>query len=266
LSEVSCVPLQQTLRHQHTAYQNYFGGRARYPRFKSRNGRQSAHFTRSAFRMREGLLQLAKTATPLRFAWSFEGVDPAALNPTMVVVSRETDGRWYVTFAVDVADPAPLRAAGRVIGVDLGLKDFAVTSDRERIPNPRHLERKLRNLARYQRRMARKRRGSRNRAKAKHKVACAHRKIGNARRDFLHRTSTRMVRNADVIVIEDLAVTGLVRNRRLSRAISDAAWASAGRTGTVDSILDLSRMSRPARPGHQRGEEHPCGWSSRSPW
>ncbi|WP_312878436.1 RNA-guided endonuclease InsQ/TnpB family protein, partial [Lentzea indica] len=101
LSEVSCVPLQQTLRHQHTAFANFFAGRARVPKFKSRTGRQSAHYTRSAFRMREGVLMLAKTSAPLRFVWSFGDVDVAALNPTMVVVSREPDGRWYVTFAVD---------------------------------------------------------------------------------------------------------------------------------------------------------------------
>ena len=246
LSEVSCVPLQQTLRHQHTAYQNFFGGRARYPRFKTRTGRQSAHFTRSAFRMRDGQLRLAKTAVPLTFVWSVDEVDPAVLNPTMVVVAREPDGRWYVTFVVDTADPAPLPVTSRVVGVDLGLKDFAVTSDGERIPNPRHLERKARNLARYQRRMARNRRGSCNRAKAKRKVAAAHRKVGNARRDFLHRTSSRIVRNADVIAVEDLAVNNMVRNRRLSRAISDVAWSEfrsmleykAQRAGRVLVVVD----------------------------
>ena len=174
--------------------------------------------------MRDGLLCLAKTVGPLRFVWSFDGVDTALLNPTMVVVTREPDGRWYVTFAVDAVNPAPLSVTGHVVGVDLGLKDFAVTSDGERIPNPRHLERKSRNLARYQRRMAREQRGSCNRAKARRKVAAAHRRIGNARRDFLHRISGRIVQNADVIAIEDLAVTDMVRNRRLSRAISDVAW------------------------------------------
>lgn len=87
LSEVSSVPLQQTLRHQHTAFRNFFAGRARYPRFKSRTGRQSAHYTRSAFRMRDGVLTLAKTSTPLRFVWSFDDVEVTALDPTMVVVS-----------------------------------------------------------------------------------------------------------------------------------------------------------------------------------
>ncbi|WP_084401346.1 RNA-guided endonuclease InsQ/TnpB family protein [Lentzea albidocapillata] len=224
LSEVSCVPLQQTLRHQHTAFGNFFAGRARFPRFKSRTGRQSAHYTRSAFRMREGVLTLAKTSTPLRLVWSFGEVDLAALDPTMVVVSREPDGRWYVAFAVDTAEPAPAEPAGHAIGVDLGLTDLVVTSDGERIANPRHLVRKARNLARYQRRMARCERGSGNRRKAKAKVARAHRKIRAARQDFLHRTTTALVRSADVIAIEDLPVKNMVRNRHLARAISDAGW------------------------------------------
>jgi putative transposase len=101
---------------------------------------------------------------------------------------------------------------------------FAVTSDGHRIPNPRHLDRKARNLARYQRRMARCRKGSANRAKAAAKVARAHRKVRNARRDFLHRASTCLVRRNDVIVIEDLAVRNMLRNRHLARAISDCGW------------------------------------------
>ena len=142
----------------------------------------------------------------------------------MVIVCREPDGRWYVTFAVDSDGQEPLPEAGRAVGVDLGVKDFAVTSGGERIANPRHLERQARNLARYQRRMARCRKGSANRAKAKAKVARVHRKVRDARQDFLHRASTRLVRGADVIVIEDLAVKNMVRNRKLAKAISDCGW------------------------------------------
>jgi putative transposase len=181
LSEVSSVPLQQSLRHQHIAFGNFFAGRARYPRFKSRNGRQSAHFTRSAFRMRDGTLTLAKTAAPLEFVWSFDDVDVMTLNPTIVVVTREPDGHWYVTIAVDTDDPEPQPDTGHEVGVDLGVKDFLVTSDGDRIPNPSPFERKARNLARYQRRMARCQRGSANRRKAKTKIARAHRKVRNAR-------------------------------------------------------------------------------------
>jgi putative transposase len=224
LSEVSSVPLQQALRHQHTAFANFFTGHARYPRFKTRNSRQTAHYTRAAFRLKSGELWMAKTKAPLALVWSFGDVDLAALNPTMVVISREPDGRWYVTFAVDTDAPEPMPPVGHQIGIDLGVKDFAVTSDGERIANPRHLEKKQRNLARYQRRMARSRPGSSNRRKAKAKVARACRKIRDARTDFLHRTSTALVRQADLIVIEDLTVRNMVRNRRLARAISDCGW------------------------------------------
>jgi putative transposase len=108
--------------------------------------------------------------------------------------------------------------------VDLGVKDFAVTNDGAEIPNPGQLARRARNLARYQRRLARCQNGSANRAGAAVKVARAHRKVRDGRRDFLHRVSTGLVRSADVIVIEDLNVVGMVRNRRLARAIADCGW------------------------------------------
>jgi putative transposase len=224
LSEVSSVPLQQALRHQHRAFQAFFAKRARHPRFKSRRSRQSAHYTRSAFTMRGGELRLAKMAAPIRFVWSWPDVEVTTLDPAMVIASREPDGRWYVTFTTDTIVPKPLQETGRVVGVDLGVTDFAVTSAGERTPNPRHLERKARSLARYQRRLARSQKGSANRAKAAAKVARAHRKVRNARRDFLHRASTRLVRKADLIVIEDLAVNNMIRNRHLARAISACGW------------------------------------------
>ena len=224
LNEVSSVPLQQALRHQHGAFQAFFGKRARYPRFKSRHGRQSAHYTRSAFSMRDGELRLAKAAGPLAFVWSWPEVDTGVLDPTMVIVSREPDGRWYVTFAVDASEPEPLPAAGRSAGIDLGVTSFLVMSDGKKIANPRHLERRACNLARYQRRLARCQRGSANRAKAKAKVARAHRKVRNARADFLHRTTTQVIRDNDLIAIEDLVVKNMVRNRCLARAISDCGW------------------------------------------
>ena len=224
LNEVSSVPLQQAIRHQQVAYTNFFAGRARYPRYKSRNGRQSAEFTRSAFRYRGGRLFLAKMDAPLAFEWSWPDIDPASIDPTTVTVSRDPCGRWYASFAVDVADPVQLPATGAVVGVDLGIKDFAATSDGEKIANPRRMERKARNLARYQRRVARCQKGSANRAKAKAKVARAHRKVRASRADFLHKTSTNLVRDHDVIVIEDLAVKNMVRNRSLAKAISDCGW------------------------------------------
>jgi putative transposase len=224
LNEVSSVPLQQTLRHQHNAFAAFFAGRARYPRYKSRRGRQAATYTRSAFRWRDGQLTLAKMTSPMTLVWSWPAIDPATLDPTTVTVSRDPDGRWHATLHVEVADPTPLPATGRAVGIDLGISDFAVTSDGQRITNRRHLERKAANLARYQRRMARKRQGSANRAKAAAKVARAHRKVRAARADFLHRISTRLVREHDLLVIEDLNVRGMTRNRHLASAISDCGW------------------------------------------
>ncbi len=224
LTEVSSVPLQQALRHQYKAFSAFFAKRARYPRFKSRYGKQSATYTRSAFRVKDGALWLAKTTAPLAFVWSWPEVDVTTLDPATVTVSRDPCGRWYVSFAIEVAEPEQLPATGAVVGVDLGIKDFAATSDGEKIANPRHLERRARNLARYQRRLAHCQRGSANRAKAKAKVARAHRKVKASRTDFLHRASTRLVRDHDVIVAEDLAVTNMVRNRPLAKAISDCGW------------------------------------------
>ncbi|MGW5877644.1 RNA-guided endonuclease InsQ/TnpB family protein [Nocardiopsis terrae] len=238
LSEVSSVPLQQALRHQHTAFGNFFAGRAEYPRFKSRTGRQSAHYTRSAFRIRNGQVFLAKQNRPLEVAWSWPRVDLTALNPTMVVLSREPDGRYYATFAVQTHDPRPAPECNSQVGVDLGVKDFATLSTGEKIANPRHLERKAKNLARYQRRMARKQRGSNNRRKAKRKVAAAHRKVRHARQDFLHKTTTRLVREHDLIAVEDLNVSGMTRS---CRGTVDAPGKQvAQRSGLNRSVLDAA--------------------------
>jgi putative transposase len=199
LNEVSSVPLQQALRHQHTAFRAFFAKRARYPRFKSRRGRQSATYTRSAFSFRAGVLRLAKTSTALRFVWTWPTVDMTVLNPTSVTVARDPAGRWFVTFHVDVPDPVPLPPTGQDAGVDVGLTRFAVLSTGETIPHPRDWERHERRLKRYQRRLARCQKGSRNRAKARVKVARAHASIADSRRDFLHTTSTDLVRRFRVI-------------------------------------------------------------------
>jgi len=129
LNEVSCVPLQQALRHQRQAYSAFFARRARYPRFKSHRSRQSAHYTRSAFTMRGGQLRLAKMAAPVRFVWSWPDVDLSTLDPAMVIVSRDPDGRWYVTFAIDTNAPQPLEETGHAVGIDLGVTHFAAASD-----------------------------------------------------------------------------------------------------------------------------------------
>ena len=123
LNEVSSVPLQQAIRHQQVAYTNFFTKRARYPRYKSRTGRQSAEYTRSGFRYRDGALFLAKMGTPLQFTWSWPGIDPASIDPTTVTVSRDPCGRWYVCFAVEVAEPERNRSLAKAIS-DCGWGTF----------------------------------------------------------------------------------------------------------------------------------------------
>ena len=225
LGEVSSVPLQQALRHQHAAFQAFFQKRSSYPRFKSRRGRQSATYTRSAFRMKNGALWLAKADAPMRIVWTWPDVDIAALNPTSVTVAKDPAGRWFVTFHVNAPDCTPLAPSGESAGVDVGLAYFAALSTGEKIPHPRNWERHERRLKRYQRRLARCQNASKNRAKARVKVARAHARIADARRDFLHKASTALVRRFSVIAIEDLNVSGMVRNRHLARAISCTGWA-----------------------------------------
>jgi putative transposase len=223
LSEVSCVPLQQALRHQHAAFSAFFAQRARYPRFKSRRGRQSATFTRSGFSWRDGHLKLAKMTEPLGIIWSRPL--PEGADPSTVTVSRDCAGRWHVSLLVDDPTVELLPATGRAVGVDLGLKDFVTLSTGEHITHPRDYQRRERRLARYQRMMARKQKGSKNRAKARVKVARAHAKVADARRDFLHKRSTDLVRRFDVIAVEDLNVAGMTRNRSLAKAIATSGWA-----------------------------------------
>jgi putative transposase len=130
-----------------------------------------------------------------------------------------------VTLHVDVEAPPPLPATGQTVGVDLGLIDFAVLSNGERIPHPKHMEARERRLKRYQRQLARKQRGSANRAKARIKVARQHAKVADARRDFLHKASTDLIRRFDSIAIEDLNVHGMGRNHCLAKSINRTGWA-----------------------------------------
>lgn len=218
LNDVSCVPLQQSLRHLDNAYRNFFRKTARYPRFRTKDGRQSAEFTKSGFNYRDGKLKLAKMAEPLDVVWS--RALPEA--PSTVTVIREPDGRWYIACRIN-RKVEPLTGGGQV-GIDLGLKDFAVLSTGEKIANPRHLAKRHKRLATLQRRLAKKKKGSKNRAKAKLKVARAHAAVCHVRRDWLHKLSTRLIRENQTVCVEDLNVKGMVRNHCLARSISDASW------------------------------------------
>jgi putative transposase len=224
LNEVSCVPLQQTLRHLQTAFANFFGKRAKYPRFKSRKkSRKSAEYTASGFRFREGRLTLAKMPEPLDIVWSRPLPEGAA--PSTVTVSQDTAGRWFVSLLCDDPTVQPLPTTGAAVGVDVGLEHLLTLSTEEKIANPRHERRDRARLAKAQRVLARKAEGDgANRARARRKVAKIQARIADRRRDHLHKVTTRLVRENQTIVIEDLTVRNMLRNRKLARAISDAAW------------------------------------------
>jgi putative transposase len=222
LAEVSSVPLQQALRHLQTGFAAFFDKRAKYPRFKSKKkSRASATYTRSAFRWRSGQLFLAKMSAPLDIRWSRPL--PEGAEPSTVTVSRDAAGRWFVSLLCeDTINPAP--ATPNTVGIDAGLTSLVTLSTGEKVTNPKHERRDRARLARAQRELSRKAKGSNNRDKARRKVARVHTRITDRRRDFLHKLSTRLVRENQTVVIEDLTVRNLVKNHSLARAISDASW------------------------------------------
>jgi putative transposase len=223
LNEVSSVPLQQTLRHLQSAFTHYFAKRAHHPRFKSKKkSRKSAEYTRSAFRYADGTLTLAKMTEPLDIVWSRSL--PEGARPSTVTVSQDSCGRWFVSLVCEDPGVKPLFSTDAAVGVDAGLDHLLTLSTGEKIANPRHERRDRARLARAQRAFSRKQKGSSNRAKARRKVARIHARIADRRRDRLHKVSTRLVRENQTVVIEDLTVMNMLKNRRLSRAISDAAW------------------------------------------
>ncbi|WTZ28219.1 transposase [Microbispora sp. NBC_01389] len=222
LAEVSSVPLQQALRHLQAAFAHFFAKRARYPTFKSRKkSRASAEYTRSAFRYRDGRLTLAKMDGPLDIVWSRPL--PQGAQPSTVTVSKDAAGRWFVSLLVEQTID-PLDPVGNTVGVDAGITALVTLSTGEKIPNPRHERADRRKLAKAQRALARKTAGSSNRARARVKVARLHARIADRRRDFLHKLSTRLVRENQTVVIEDLTVRAMVKNHSLARAVSDASW------------------------------------------
>jgi putative transposase len=222
LNEVSCVPLQQALRHLQGAFAAFWDKRSKYPKFKSRkNSRASAEYTRSAFRHRDGQVTLAKMGEPLDIRWSRPL--PEGAEPSSVTVSRDAAGRWHVSLLCEcpVAALPPMETA---VGIDAGITSLVTLSTGEKVANPRHQRRDRMHLAKAQRSLSRKQKGSANRQKAKLKVTRVHARIADRRRDHLHKLTTRLVRENQAVVIENLSVASMVRSHSLARAISDAAW------------------------------------------
>ncbi|WP_454345296.1 RNA-guided endonuclease InsQ/TnpB family protein [Streptomyces canus] len=234
LGEVSAVVLQQSLRDAEQAYRNFFaslkgtrkGPKISPPRFKSRrDARQSIRFTANArwHVTGSGRLHLPKIGA-VKVTWS----RALPVTPTSVTVIKDAAGRFFASFVIDT-DPATdarrMPETDRTIGIDLGLTHFAVLSDGTKIDSPRFLRRAEKKLKKAQQELSRKQKGSKNRAKARLKVARAHATVSDARREFHHQLSTRLISENQGIAVEDLSVAGLARTR-MAKSVHDAGWSS----------------------------------------
>jgi putative transposase len=217
--------LQQSLKQLEVAYKNYFdslkgkrkGKKIGQPRFRKRTSSQSATFTKSAFSIKKDEVVLAKIGN-LKPIWS----RTLPSEPSSVTVIKDCANRYFLSFVVEI-EPVQIDAKNPSIGIDLGIKTFAVMSDGTQAKSPSYqkLERKVRKL---QRKLARQSKDSKRRNRTRIQIAKLHNKIADTRKDFLHKLSTKIVNENQVIVLEDLNVSGMVKNRKLARAISQQGW------------------------------------------
>ncbi|MGW1467129.1 RNA-guided endonuclease InsQ/TnpB family protein [Streptomyces sp. NPDC002308] len=229
LGEVSAVVLQQSLRDLDTAYRNFFDGlkgkrpRMGAPRNKSkRDTRQSVRFTANArWSITPGQkLRLPKIGdVKVKWSRSLPSV------PSTVTVVKDSAGRYFASFVVDTGPEEVLSEVTPEVGIDLGLGHFAVLSDGTKVDSPRFLRRAEKRLKKAQRSLSRKEKGSSNRNKARVNVARAHARVADARREFHHRLSTRLIRENQAVAVENLAVKGLARTR-LAKSVHDAGWSA----------------------------------------
>lgn len=222
LKECYSQCLQQSVLNLSQAFINFFDGRAQYPTFKSRHGRQSLQYPQNV-----KILSDSEIKFP-----GLLGIVTAKIhrdcvgNLKTVTVSKLPDGRYYASLLMDDSIDMPKPSSeGKAIGIDLGLIDFAVTSDGSKFNNPKHFKKYDRNLKRKQRKLSRKKdKTTGKRRKAKLTLAKVHSKISRVREDFLHKLSRKIVNENQVIVVEDLAVKNMVKNHKLAKLISDVGW------------------------------------------
>jgi putative transposase len=225
LREADSQALQQALQNLAAAYEAFFSGHARYPRFRSKHRRQSfAYPQRVKITERRGngwgSIHLPKIGS-VRANIHREIIGKIKT----VTVSLDNADRYWAAVLTDDGAPAPLPSAdGPALGIDVGLTHFAVTSAGRKIANRRFLKRAAANLRRKQKALSRKQKGSKSRQKARLQVALAHEKVRRTRADFLHKLSRTLVNENQVIAVEDLNVRGMMRNRKLAKAIGDCSW------------------------------------------
>ena len=217
LKEADSQALQQSLRDLDTAYNNFFNHRAKFPNFKKKHAKQSCRFPQR-FRIENGKLRIPKIG--LVKIVLHRPIEGKIKNLTVL---KTKSGQYFAAIQVEQEIDEPTYR-GEQIGLDLGLKDFAVTSDGQRFSNPKYLARSEHKLKRLQRRLSRTQKGSNGREKTRLKVARQHEKIVNQRQDFLHKLSRQLVEENQLIIIEDLNVKGMMQNHCLAKAISDVSW------------------------------------------
>lgn len=219
LGEATAQVLQQSVRNLSRAFVNFFERRARYPRFKSKHGTQSIQFPQDV-RIDNSRIRLPKIGM-------IKCVVHRGIFGTIktVTVSKTPCGHYYASVLTeDGREMPPISAGGPAVGIDVGLIDFAVTSHGQHFSNPRHLRKAEKNLKRKQQKLSRKKKGSNSRNKARLLVARVHERVANARKDFLHKVSRKVVNENQVIAVEDLCVKAMVRNPNLAKSILDAGW------------------------------------------
>ena len=225
LSDVSAVALQQSLQNLQEAYNNFFKGlkkkqRVGFPRFKKKSNRNSIRLTKGAFRYKNNQVFIPKSKTPLNIRWSRQ-LSSEDINS--ITISLTPSGKWFISILVEDLNDYTLPLCDKVLGIDLGIETFATLSTGEKVKMP-DLKPHNQKLKKLQRKHSKKKNGSKNKEKARIKVARQYEKISNIREDFHHKLSTRIINENQVIVLETLNVSGMVRNRKLARAISQQGW------------------------------------------
>jgi putative transposase len=222
LSECYSQCLQQSVLNLGVAFGNFFDGRTSYPTFKDRRGRQSIQYPANV-----KILNAREIKFPGKLGTVQARIHRDCVGKLKTVtVSKMSDGRYYASLLLDDSLGKPESSSeGKAIGIDLGLIDFAVTSDGSKFSNPKHLKKHERNLKRKQRKLSQKKdKTTQKRRKAKLAIAKVHSKVSRVREDFLHKLSRKIVNENQVIVVEDLAVKNMVKSHNLAKSISDAGW------------------------------------------